>query len=311
MKTVGILLPCYDEKDNVREISNEIIDVFNKELPDYEYKIVFIDNASTDGTVDILRQLCSENNRIAAIFNARNFSYYSSWYGIRNTPGDCVIQIPSDRQVPVSVIPQMVHEWEKGNDYVCAIKTSSEENRLMWLVRRTYYAFADHFSDLDDSLNDLVATLYDRVILNQCIETEDPLMFRSLRIYMTRFSKSIGKVYIKQEKRKKGKSKNKNKDLVKIGMMRITKNSTSIPFNIFMLGLYSVGLAFLGLLIYIILAITVTKVVFELVAVVSFVILCVLGAFICLVGLMSEYIMEINDRAARWPGVIERERLNL
>lgn len=311
MKKIGILLPCYNENGNVEPIARDIIDIFSRELPEYDYKIVFIDNASNDGTDIILKKMCAENDKIAAIFNARNFNYYSSWYGIRNTPGDCVIQIPSDRQVPVTVIPQLVREWEKGHDFVGAIKSESRESRIMWMKRQIFYKFSNFFADIEEPLNNLVATLYDRSLLEICKKTEDPLMFKSLRVFMTKYSKSMSKVFVVQEARKSGKSKNNRKGLVKIGMMRITENSTSIPYDIFALGLTTVVGTIISLVAYILCIAILGAKMFELSVVILLILGFIMGGFICFSGLMAEYIMKINDRCAAWPGVVERERINL
>lgn len=311
MKKIGILLPCYNEIGNVEPIANDIINVFKNELPGYDYKIVFIDNASTDGTDILIRNMCNCNPKIGAIFNVRNFNYYSSWYGIRNTPGDCVIQIPSDRQVPVSVIPELINEWEAGHDFVGAVKTESHESKVMWMKRQVFYKFSDYFSDIDDPLNNLVATLYDRHILDECIKINDPLMYTSSRIFMTRYSKSMSKVYVVQEKRKSGKSKNSKKDLIKIGILRITENSTSIPQKIFMLGLTTINISLLSLIGYIIAYFSKLEIEFDFSVPVSLFILFIVGGFICYSGLMAEYIMKINQRSAAWPGVIESDRINL
>jgi len=312
MKKIGILLPCYNEKENIREIAEDIISVFKTDLQDYDYKIVFIDNASTDGTIDILEELCETNPRIGAIINARNFNYYSSWYGIKNTPGDCVIQIPSDRQVPASVISEMVHEWEKGHDFVGAIKNASRESRIMWIKRQIYYCINSIFSDLEESMNNLVATLYSRELLDRCIETNDPLMFKNLRVFALKYSKSISKIYIVQEKRKKGKSKNNRKNLMKIGMKRIVENSTSIPLYMFTLGMLLLAISVVSLVAYVIAACIIIGIdTIDLSMIVVLVTNLFLGAFFCLSGLMGEYVLSINDRCANWPGVIERKRINL
>lgn len=73
MKKISVLIPCYNEEANVRPISEAVIGTLTKDLPNYDYELVFIDNDSSDNTRPILRQLCSENPKIKAIFNAKNF----------------------------------------------------------------------------------------------------------------------------------------------------------------------------------------------------------------------------------------------
>lgn len=71
MKKISILIPCYNEEENVGPISEAVVETLERDLPEYDYELVFIDNDSTDQTRPILRKICSENPRIKAIFNAK------------------------------------------------------------------------------------------------------------------------------------------------------------------------------------------------------------------------------------------------
>ena len=129
MKTISVMIPCYNEVENAELMANSIVNVFNEALPQYDYEIVFIDNCSTDGTRDVIRNLCENNPKIKAIFNVTNFGQFNSpFYGICQTTGDCTISIACDFQEPVTMIPVFVKEWEKGHKIVSGIKTSSKES---------------------------------------------------------------------------------------------------------------------------------------------------------------------------------------
>ena len=122
MKKISILIPCYNEVENVGPISQAVTDILKHELPQYDYELVFIDNDSTDGTRDVLRALCSSDPKIKAIFNARNFGQFNSpYYGMLQVTGDCVIEMVADFQDPVEMIPKYVHEWEKGYKIVITL----------------------------------------------------------------------------------------------------------------------------------------------------------------------------------------------
>lgn len=124
MKKISVLIPCYNEEENVVPISEAVIGIITKELPQYDYELVFIDNDSTDKTRELLRMLCAKNPKIKAIFNARNFGQFNSpYYGILQVTGDCVISMVADFQDPVELIPKYVHEWRM------AIRSSSESRR--------------------------------------------------------------------------------------------------------------------------------------------------------------------------------------
>ena len=112
MKKISVLIPCYNEEENVVPISEAVIKTLQKDLPEYDYELVFIDNDSQDHTRSLIRQLCDENPKIKAIFNARNFGQFNSpYYGMLQITGDCVIEMVADFQDPVELIPQYVHEW--------------------------------------------------------------------------------------------------------------------------------------------------------------------------------------------------------
>ena len=121
-RLISVSIPCYNEEENVVPMANAIIDEFEQNLPNYDYCIQFIDNCSTDNTQKLLRQLCKNNKKIRAIFNARNFPMTSGYYGMIQTTGTCTISIPCDFQVPVTLIPEMIMEWEKGAKIVCLLK---------------------------------------------------------------------------------------------------------------------------------------------------------------------------------------------
>ena len=69
MKTISVMIPCYNEEENVVPISEAVVEMFQKELPEYDYEILFIDNCSTDKTRDLLRMICSQNSKIKAIIH--------------------------------------------------------------------------------------------------------------------------------------------------------------------------------------------------------------------------------------------------
>ena len=132
MRKISILVPCYNEEENVVPISRAISRELEKSCPRYDYEICFIDNCSTDKTRPLIREICRTNPKVKAIFNARNFGQFNSpYYGLTQLDGDCVMLICCDFQDPVEMIPLIVAEWEKGAKIVSCIKTSSMENKLL------------------------------------------------------------------------------------------------------------------------------------------------------------------------------------
>ena len=167
MKKISVLVPCYNELENVVPLSEAIISQFTEHLPQYDYELVFIDNCSTDGTRDLLRELCAGNPRIKAIFNAKNFGQFNSpFHGMLQTTGDCTIGMCADFQDPPEMIPKLVHEWEQGYMIVNAVKKTSRENPVIRLFRTIYYKLLRKMSNVDIIEHFTGFGLYDRSFLN-------------------------------------------------------------------------------------------------------------------------------------------------
>lgn len=134
MKKISILVPTYNEVENVGALSIAITGEMEK-MPQYDYELIFIDNDSKDGTREKLREICRGSKKIKAIFNAKNFGQNNSpYYGLLQTTGDCAILMCADFQDPVELIPELISEWEAGYKIVSAIKTTSRENKVMRFV---------------------------------------------------------------------------------------------------------------------------------------------------------------------------------
>ena len=177
MKKISILIPCYNEEENVVPISQAVVEEMTTHLPQYDYELVFIDNDSRDNTRPLLREICKRNPKIKAIFNAKNFGQFNSpYYGMLQTTGDCTIEMDCDFQNPVSLIPQMVEKWEEGARIVSCVKTASKENPVMRFFRSCYYKLIKKMSDVDQwhvsaylaQLLVLVVTVPLNFIINKC-----------------------------------------------------------------------------------------------------------------------------------------------
>ena len=176
-----IVVPCYNEEENVIPLSEALIEMFAKDLPQYDYDITFIDNDSTDTTRVKLRQLCEGNQKIKAIFNAKNFGQFNSpYYGIINTDGDCTIPVCADFQDPIDVIPRLVAEWEKGYKIVCAVKSSSKESKIMYFLRTCYYKLIKKMSSVEQIEHFTGFGLYDKSFVLVMRDLKDTITFLSV-----------------------------------------------------------------------------------------------------------------------------------
>ena len=309
MKKISILIPCYNELENVGPMSQAIVEMMTTNLPQYDYELVFIDNDSTDGTRDALRTICAANPRIKAIFNAKNFGQFNSpYYGVLQVTGDCVIQMCCDFQDPVELIPQYVREWENGYKIVIGIKTSSKENSVMRFLRTCYYKVIKKMSDVEQIEHFTGSGLYDRAFIEVMRKLEDPTPF--MRGIVAELGFKRKEIPYEQPKRRAGKTHNNFYSLYDAAMLSIT-SYTKIGLRFATLAGAAVGgLSFILGIIYLILKIMYWD---RFPAGTAPILLGMLflGAIqLFFIGFMGEYILNINKRVMKRPLVVEEERLN-
>lgn len=308
-KRISVLIPTYNEEENVVPLSEAIVAEFQKNLPQYEYEIVFIDNDSTDTTRDKIRMICKKDSQIKAIFNAKNFGQFNSpYYGLMQTTGECVILMCADFQDPIDMIPKFVEEWEAGNKIVIGIKSKSKENKIMYFLRSCYYKLIKKMSSVEQIEHFTGFGLYDRGFIEVLKELDDPTPF--LRGIVAELGYKRKDIEYQQEKRRAGKTHNNWYSLYDAAMLGFT-SYTKVGMRIATIaGFILSGISVVVALIYLVL-----KLIFwyRFVAGMTPILL---GIFIFgsiqlfFIGLLGEYIMNINSRVTHRPLVIEEERVN-
>ena len=303
------MIPCYNEEENVKPISNAVIEVITQELPTYDYEILFIDNDSKDQTRSLLRQICAENPKIKAIFNAKNFGQFNSpYYGMCQTTGDCTICLCCDFQDPVEMIPQLVHEWESGYKIVCAIKKTSKENKIMRFMRTCYYKMIKKMSDVEQIEHFTGFGLYDRDFIEVLRKLDDPTPF--LRGIVAELGYRRKDIPYEQQKRRAGKTHNNWFTLYDAAMLSFT-SYTKVGLRLAtFLGFFVGAISMVVAIVYLILKLLYWE---RFVAGTTPILLAVLilGALqLFFIGFLGEYILSINKRVMNRPLVIEEERIN-
>ena len=309
MKKISIMVPCYNEEENVVPLSEALIAMFEKDLPQYDYEILFIDNDSRDTTRVKLRALCENNKKIKAIFNAKNFGQFNSpYYGILQTEGDCTIPVCADFQDPIDVIPRLVAEWEKGYKIVCAVKTSSKENPVMYFLRSCYYKMIKKMSSVDQIEHFTGFGLYDKSFVQVLRDLKDPIPF--IRGIVCELGFKRTEIEYTQAQRRAGKTHNNFYTLYDAAMLSFT-SYTKIGLRIAtFLGAACAGLSVIVAIIYFILKLIYWNR-FQ-AGMVPLIILVSLTSSLQLffIGLLGEYILSMNKRLMNRPLVVEEERLN-
>ncbi|MCQ2515308.1 MAG: glycosyltransferase family 2 protein [Saccharofermentans sp.] len=309
MKKISIIIPCYNEEENVGPMAQALTDMFAKDLPNYDYEIVFIDNDSSDLTRPRLRQICKENKNVKAIFNAKNFGQFSSpYYGMLQTTGDCTVSMCCDFQDPVELVPKYVHEWENGYKIVIGIKTSSKESKVMYALRSLYYKVIKKFSNVEQIEHFTGSGLYDRDFVDVLRDLKDPKPF--LRGIVGELGFKRKEIEYEQPERRAGKTHNNWYTLYDAAMLSIT-SYTKIGLRLATIG--GGVLAVISLLIALIYFILKLCMWYDFPAGMAPVTIgmFILGSIqIFFIGFLGEYILNINDRVMNRPLVIEEERLN-
>ncbi len=308
-KKVSVLIPCYNEEENVVPMSNAIKDMFEKNLPQYDYELLFIDNDSSDNTRPLLREICARNKHVKAIFNAKNFGQFNSpYHGMLQTTGDCVISMVCDFQDPVELIPKYLAAWEEGFKIVIGIKTASKENKIMYALRSMYYSFVKKFSDVEQIQHFTGSGLYDREFIEVLRNLNDPTPF--LRGIVAELGFQRKEIEYEQPKRRAGKTHNNFYTLYDAAMLSIT-SYTKIGLRLCtFLGAFIGFVSIVIGIVYLILKLT-NWYGFEAGMAPMIIIMSFMGAVqLFSIGFMGEYIMSMNKRIMNRPLVVEEERIN-
>ena len=309
MKKISVLIPCYNEAENVGPISRAVTEILEKELPQYDYELVFIDNDSTDGTRDIIRGLCADNPRIKAILNARNFGQFNSpYYGMLQVTGDCVIEMVADFQDPVEMIPKYIHEWEKGYKIVIGIKTSSKENRLMYWLRSCYYKTIKKLSDVEQIEHFTGSGLYDREFIEVLRNLDDPTPF--LRGIVAELGYRRKEIPYEQPRRRAGKTHNNFYRLYDAAMLSVTSYTKAGLRLATIFGSICAVVSMLIAMVYLVMKLIRWDRFPAGMAPMLIGMLFLGSVQLFFIGFLGEYIMSINQRVMKRPLVIEEERIN-
>lgn len=304
---ISIVTPTFNEIENIEKIYLEIKQKFEEINCDYEHLI--IDNNSTDGTINKIKELAQNDKNLKIILNAKNYGHIRSpFYGLLQTSSDATILMASDFQDPIDLIPKYIEEWKKGKKIVLGEKTSSEENKMKYSLRTIFYNFLNKISEFELPNNTTGSGIFDKTIIDKLKKINDPYpYFRGL---ITELGEDISTIEFKQPLRKSGKTKNNIFTLYDIGMLGIVKHSRKPLRFMTLLGFVASIISLLVGIIYF---------VYKLIFWNSFslgIAPIVIGIFIIssiqitLLGLVGEYIGIILLHQRKMPLVVEKERIN-
>ena len=307
-KLISVVTPCFNEEGNVEDLFNAVKKVFQKNQ-EYIFEHIFIDNASTDATVSILRRMANNDKRVKVIVNAKNFGHIRSpYHGLLQASGDAVVFMVADFQDPPEMITDFIKEWESGFDIVIGIKNKSKENPLISLIRRLFYWMINKMSETEYIKNFTGFGLYDKGFINVLRSLNEPYpYFRGL---VAKFGSNIKKINFTQPKRKTGKTNNNFYTLYDIAMLGFV-NHSKLPIRLAsFIGFAGAFISFISAIVYLVYKLVYWRT-FE-----AGIAPLVIGFFfissiqLLFIGIIGEYIASIYTQVKNEPLVIEKERIN-
>jgi glycosyltransferase involved in cell wall biosynthesis len=310
-KVISIVTPCFNEALNVRDCYEAVRSMFAKELSGYDYEHIFCDNASSDDTVKILRELAAADPHVKVIVNARNFGPFNSMFnGLLHTSGDAVVpMLAADLQDPPEVILEFVKRWEEGYEVVYGIRANREESWPMRTMRSIYYRLVNRCANIDIPINAGEFALIDRVLVTAIRQCEDYYPYLRGLIANCGF-RSVSVSYT-WKARKKGFSKNRLYQLFDQALNGLI-SFTNLPMRLCLISGMFIALASVCYSLFTIIANLVYYREFAppgiptLIAALFF----FSGVQLAFMGVLGEYISAIHFQVRKRPLVIERERIN-
>ena len=307
MIKISIVTPTFNEEENIQKLCLGIKVQMDQLSIDYEH--IVIDNSSTDKTIDILKEICSKDKKVKVIINTKNFGHIKSpFHGILQSTGDACILLASDFQDPLDLIPIYIKKWQNGSKIVLGKKITSEENSLIFSIRKFFYKFLNKISETKLTENTTGSGIFDKSIISQLKTINDPYPY--LRGLLNELSEEIDIIEFNQPKRLAGVTKNNIFTLYDIGMLGIIKHSRAPLRFVTFLGFVLSFFSFITAFIYFI-----YKIIFWNSFEVGIAPL-VIGIFgfasiqVLLLGIIGEYVGILLIHIRNLPLVIEKERIN-
>ena len=305
---IVVMTPCFNEAGNVETLYERIRDVFSR-LEDYSYEHVFIDNASTDGTGDVLRGLARRDRGVKVIINTRNFGHIRSpYHALLQCRGDAVIALASDLQDPPELIPRFLALWRQGHKVVLGVKTSSKESWPMSAIRRLGYGVIDRLSEVKQVRNSTGFGLYDRMFLDVLRTLSDPYPY--FRGIVAELGFSYATVEYTQPRRNQGLTKNNLYTVYDLGAQGII-NHSRVPLRLATLvGFCSAVLSLGAAVIYLAMKLMFW---YDLPLGIAPLIIGLFGLAsvqLFFLGVLGEYVGAIYTQVRSRPLVVEAERIN-
>ena len=310
MKKLSIITPCYNEEVNVEICAQELKKVMQEKLAGYDYEHIFADNASSDSTLQKLREIAAVDAHIKIISNSRNVGpFRNMWNAMKSATGDAVVPLlPADLQDPPSVIPELVKYWEQGFLVTYGVRANREESLIMRLARGLYYRIIKKFASAVIPLNSGEFLLADKKVIDSILVVDDQYPYiRGLIAQTGVKSASVSYTWVKRER---GKSKNNLISLIDQAINGFVSTSR-VPARLALLGGFILSILGLGYAVFTLLTVLFSNGTTPVGIPTIIVGIFLLGGVqLLFLGLIGEYILSIHGQVRRTPPMFEVERIN-
>lgn len=298
-KKISIVVPCFNEKDNLIRTYTYLTQIISKTVKRYE--LIFIENGSTDNSVEIFKKLIKKDSNLTVIQLSRNFGPHGAYEcGLSYATGDAVVFIDCDLQDPPELIPKMIKEWNSGYDVVYGVRKQREGNPMVNLLKISYYRLLHQISNPKIPLNAADFSLMDRKVVNVLRKLpERNKYFTGLRAWVG--FNQIGIEY-RRRKRVLGKTKFNLIDYFRWASNGIFSFSYKPLELILYLGMMFLILTFIDILIYFFgfLSLRISD---ELIIFLMFIFFICAVQLFCL-SIIARYVAQINEQVKNRPGFI-------
>lgn len=311
MKTISVISPAFNEAENVRICYERLRDIFATQLPEYRLEHIFADNASTDGTVDILREIAAADPNVKVILNSRNFGPFRSLFnGLRYATGHAVVVfMPVDLQDPPELIPDFVRHWEQGIEVVAGARANREETWLLRTCRSIFYHIVNSLSDFEITPNVGEFQLIDRKVWEAVMLHDDHYPYVRGIIASVGFKRLV--IPYTWAERKRGLSKNNLPRLIDQALNGIF-SFTNAPMRFciylgFLLAAACIAYAIFAAFSFLFFPTIAPRGTATMIVSLFF----LSGIQLAFIGMLGEYVTSIHSQVRRRPLVVERERINV
>jgi glycosyltransferase involved in cell wall biosynthesis len=301
---ISVVIACRNEEANVEAIA----DAVSRELEsvDADFDIIFIDNESTDRTVDVVKSICASNPRVRLIVNTRNFGQMRSpTHGIYQAGGRAVISMCADFQDSPALIPEFVRRWRAGAPIVLGVREREKSSPMLAAMRRLSYSLQRQFGDYPIIPNATGFGIYDAKVVRAIQSLNEPEPF--FRGLLVETGYAIETIPFKRPQRAGGRSNNNFFTLLDFALNGLAGSSKGLlraPLYVaFLIGLLTI-ISLIGALVA---AFTGRSVQLWLLSAMLEGQFALLFLFLGLIGVQ---IRQISDRTRNTPLVLERERVN-